>query len=46
MEVFVLSFMKQFVIDIDSLTVFTHVVVAIGEPQTVFDLNIDSALAF
>ena len=44
MIVLVLGFMDELVVDGDGLAVLSHVVVAVGQPETIFDLDVDSPL--
>jgi hypothetical protein len=46
MIVLIIGLPEQFVIDSDGFPVLSHVEVAVGEPETVLDLDVDIALAF
>ena len=46
MVVIIISLPQQFIINIDGLAILTHVEVAVGEPETVFDLDVDVSFAF
>lgn len=46
MVVIIIGLPQQFIINIDGLAILTHVEVAVCEPETVFNLNVDVSLAF
>lgn len=46
MVVIIISLSEKFIINVDRLTIFAHVEIAISEPETVFDLDVDVSLTF
>lgn len=46
MIIIIISLSQKFIINIDCLSILSHVKVAVSEPQTVFDLNVHVSFAF
>lgn len=45
MVVVVVGLSQEFVVDVDGFAVLAHVEVAVGEPETVLDLDVDVSFA-